>query len=129
MLTNQLFQSGMHYSIYDQASFDILRSNEPRMLQDILRVLNFTSMKTLQGLNLENLELLPEYGGPNRLPDHDVPQGWTNRVNPKIFDYKWCRGYGISICPTTLLYSESYLDGTPACLFESQPSLRSNYYT
>lgn len=37
-------------------------------------------------------------------------------------------GYGISICPTTLLYSESYLDGIPACLFESQPSLRSTNY-
>lgn len=76
----QLFQSGERYYIYDQISFDILRINEPRILQDILQVLNDDSMNALQGLNLENLELLPEYGGPHRVSDDDVPQGWTKQV-------------------------------------------------
>lgn len=39
----------------------------------------------------------------------------------------WCRN-GLSICPTTLLYSETYLDGTPVYLFESQPRLHSSIY-
>lgn len=124
----QLFQSGERYYIYDQISFDILRINEPRILQDVLQVLNDDSMNALQGLNLENLELLPEYGGPNRVSDDDVPQGWTKQVDSKIVDYDWCRGYGLSICPTTLLYSETYLDGTPVYLFESQPGLHSSIY-
>ena len=127
-LVYQLFQSGERYYIYDQISFDILRINQPMMLQDILQALNNASKQALQALTLEKLGLLPEYGGANRFPDGDVPQNRTNQVESKIVNDAWCRGYGLSTCPNTLLYSESYLDGTPAYLFESQPSLRSSNY-
>ena len=125
-LAFQIFQSGEQYYIYNQISGDIFWINQPRTLQEILRVLGDTSLEAFQGLDLAILELLPEYGGPNRVIDDDVPTGWTNRVDSEIVSFKWCRRYGLNFCPTTLLYSESYLDGTPAYLFESQPSLCSS---
>lgn len=127
-LAYQLFQSGEQYYIYDQICFGILRINQPRILQDILQALNDTSRNALRGLEVEKLELLPEYGGLNRVPDGDVPQGWTNQVDSQTINHVWCRGYGLGTCPNTLLCSESYLDGTPAYIFESQPSLHSSNY-
>lgn len=127
-LAYQLFQSGERYYIYNQISFEILRINKPMMLQDILQVLDDTSRIALQGLSLERMEPLPEYGGRNKIPDGDVPQNWTNQVDSRTIGYIMCRGYGLGPCLNTLLYSESYLDGTPAYLFESQPSFRSSTY-
>ena len=127
-LAYQLFQSGNRCYIFNQISSDVFRIEEPVRLQDILRTLNDTSREGPSGLKLKEVELLPEYGGPNRIPDNKVPNGWTNSVDAMIVNYDWCRGVGLSIIPNTLLYSESYMDGTSVYLFECQPSLRSAYY-
>ena len=127
---HQLFQSGNRYYMFDQMSCDVSLVEEPVKLQDILHTLKSTPYQHQGhgGLKLQRMERLPEYGGPNRLPDHKVPEGWTNKVDLTIVGYDWCRGWGLSMLPTTLLYSHSSLDGTPAYIFESQPGRRSANY-
>lgn len=84
----QFFQSGNRHYLYNQISSDVFRVEEPVKLQEILRILsNNTSCQGLTGLKLENMERLPEYGGPSRVPDNDVPEGWTNIVDPKFIDH------------------------------------------
>ena len=127
---DQLFQSGDRCYMFNPMSSDIFCVEEPVRLQDILHSLRNTPYQHPKdgGLKLQRMERLPEYGGPNRIPDNKVPEGWTNKVDPNTVDYDWCRGWGLSMFPTTLLHSESHLDGTPAYLFESQPSRRSANY-
>ena len=124
----QFFQSGNRHYMYNLVSRGAFRVEEPVGLDELLRILNNTSRRGLGGLKLENMERLPESSGPSSVPDNNVPEAWINIVDPKVVDQTWCYGWHLGLILSTLLYSESYLDGTPAYSFESEASLRSSNY-
>ena len=73
----QLIQSGGHYYLYAQVADHLYSIDKPTNLRDILSGLKDSWTK----LKIEEVEVLPEYGGPNRIQDWQVPNEWTNRVD------------------------------------------------
>lgn len=72
----QLFQRGNGCYMLNRISSDVYRIEEPVTLHDMVRTLNSTPYQhQAGGLKLQRMERLPEYGGPNRIPDNKVPGG------------------------------------------------------
>ena len=127
-----LFQSGHNYYLYEPIIGEVLQIEEPLGLEEILRELqqSFWYLHLHAMGKLKRLHQLSEYGGPIIIPDYDVPHGWTNIPNASwLADPIWSRGWKLSsLTPSILLFSETYLGGPPAYIFESVGSLRSSFY-
>lgn len=75
--TEYFMKSGDRYYIYDEISGFLYRVEEPAELSQILRTLGG---RVWDGLRLTECVILPEYGGPSKVPDEEVPPGWSNRI-------------------------------------------------
>ena len=93
---------GDRYYIYHEVAGFLYRVEEPVELGQILRALG---RKECDGLRLTDCDVAPEYGGPNIVPDEEVPTGWTNQINEDAYDEEVLRQHGISI-PTMLLFCD-----------------------
>lgn len=118
-----LLKSGEEYYFFYEMSTDLVHIDEPTSLQAILRLLRngqFEDFKTTL------VNVLPEFGGPNVVADHDVPEGWTKKVREDamcscgsvFFDH------GI-YDSTTLLFQDGGPDGAAQYLVQGEAE---NFY-
>ena len=94
---------GDRYYLYCFISGDSHRIEEPTEFKEILRILASTYC---EGLKLTQCDYLPEYGGPDIVPDEEVPPDWTKRVDQDACKNDFFGRYDIRY-PSPLLFREA----------------------
>ena len=113
--TEYLMKCGDRYYIFLEVPSILYKVEEPNELSKILRTLGD---KRWEGLRLTECEILPEYGGPDKVPDNEVPHGWSNEINQGVCDDELFDRHGISL-PSLLLYRDGGYSPSPAYLVEA----------
>ena len=112
--TEYFMKCGDRYYIFLEIPSILYKVEEPTELSKILRTLGD---KRWEGLRLSECEILPEYGGPDKVPDDEVPHGWSNQINQDVCDDEIFDRHGISL-PSLLLYRDGGHSPSPAYLVE-----------
>lgn len=114
-------KSGEQYYLYYQISDELVHVDHPTNLHDILCELG---TERWEGLKTTHVDVLPEYGGPNVVADDNVPKGWTNKNNKKVYCGEVFHEHGIY--DSGILLSQDQIgNGTPLYLVEAH---REKYY-
>ena len=112
--TEYFLKCGDGYYIFLEVPSILYKVEEPTELSKILRTLGD---KRWEGLRLTECEILPEYGGSDKVPDDEVPHGWSNQISQDVCDDEIFDRHGISL-PSLLLYRDGGHSLSPAYLVE-----------
>ena len=114
-------KSGDEYYLYYEISSELVHVDHPKNLHDILRDLG---TERWVGLKTTHVNVLPEHGGPNFVADDNVPEGWTNKINKRVYCGEVFYEHGIYDSSILLSQDESG-NGTALYLVEAH---REKYY-
>ena len=95
---------GDRYYFYNEIGWcNLRRVEEPTELSQILRALD---QQKWEGIRLTECDPLPEYGGPYKLSDEDVPHGWSKQIDEGVCEKGLFDRHGILI-PLLMLFHEA----------------------
>ncbi len=111
-------RGGDRYYLYCEISGFLHRIVEPTELKEILPILG---QKEWHGLKLTDCDYLPEYGGPDIVPDEEVPPGWSNEISQEVCDRHFFDHFGIMF-PLPLMFRDGG-NGLPSLYLVRSSSL------